>query len=345
MTNLVYDYDTLSWTVLGYLIIAVFGLSALTLSYLVIRNNKPQATRLPLGLVWVATIFVTLGLTLVLLPITGRWGQLFVLSIGIDLILLGVGVAALEAFSAGETVRLDMARSFGGSLLAALLFGSQVGLAIFLVGELTWTLLLLLLATVASAILLQTMSDSWQTLLDKLLLSRVPALAGERQTLRETASALSRTGPEANLIELPEKEFIKLTRRSLSHMADLPKLASSPLIYLPEVSEKIRIEGNGQGALARASALKGVLIERINQLKPAGVDTFGTTAEWRHYNSLYFPYVVGVKPYRRRDDGEQFNPEAEAARSWFQTQVPERTLYNWQNAAARLIAADLRQLL
>ncbi|NDJ55255.1 MAG: hypothetical protein GYB68_19460, partial [Chloroflexi bacterium] len=28
---------------------------------------------------------------------------------------------------------------------------------------------------------------------------------------------------------------------------------------------------------------------------------------------------------------------------WFRAQVPERTLYNWQNAAAKLVAQDLRE--
>ena len=342
LTNLIYDYDSLRWTWLGYLFIICLGVAALFLSYLMLQGRRQEATRLPLGLLWVATIFVTLGLTLVLLPIAGRWAQLFVLAIGVDLLLLGVGVAAVEAFSSGETVRLDMARSFGGSLLAALLFGLQVGLAIYLVGELTWVLLLLLLATVATAILLQTMSDSWQMLLDRLLLSRLPTLAGERRALRETASALSRTGPGSRLAEMPQPEFARLTRRTLSQMGDLPRLASSPLIYLPEVTERVIAEGNGQGALTRAAVLKQVLAERIAQLKPAGPDTFGTTAEWRHYNALHFPYVVGIKPYRRQDAGERHAPEAAAALVWFQTQVPERTLYNWQTAAAKLIAADLR---
>ncbi len=33
---------------------------------------------------------------------------------------------------------------------------------------------------------------------------------------------------------------------------------------------------------------------------------------------------------------------ARQAWQWFVTEVPQRSLHNWQNAAARLIAADLR---
>ena len=32
-----------------------------------------------------------------------------------------------------------------------------------------------------------------------------------------------------------------------------------------------------------------------------------------------------------------------AVQRWFQANVPERTLYNWQNAAAKLVAQDLRE--
>ena len=34
---------------------------------------------------------------------------------------------------------------------------------------------------------------------------------------------------------------------------------------------------------------------------------------------------------------------AAEALAWFQTYVPERTLHNWQNIAARLIAQNLRE--
>ena len=35
-------------------------------------------------------------------------------------------------------------------------------------------------------------------------------------------------------------------------------------------------------------------------------------------------------------------PVARQAWQWFVTDVPQRSLHNWQNAAARVIAADLR---
>ena len=65
--------------------------------------------------------------------------------------------------------------------------------------------------------------------------------------------------------------------------------------------------------------------------------------EWRHYNALYFPYIAGLKPYSRRLPHDRLDPPAQLALEWFQATVPERTLYNWQNAAAKLVAQDLRE--
>jgi hypothetical protein len=59
-------------------------------------------------------------------------------------------------------------------------------------------------------------------------------------------------------------------------------------------------------------AARGAPNHPVERLKPRDGADFGTTGQWRYYNSLYFRYVVGVRAYA-------------------------------QNAsAARLIAADLR---
>jgi hypothetical protein len=94
--------------------------------------------------------------------------------------------------------------------------------------------------------------------------------------------------------------------------------------------------------LERAAELKAVLTESIIRLKPRGEDDFGTSDEWRYYNALYFLYVVGLKPYSQRTQHIPTDPVTRKALEWFRVHVPERTLYNWQNAATRLIAQDLR---
>ncbi len=85
--------------------------------------------------------------------------------------------------------------------------------------------------------------------------------------------------------------------------------------------------------------------ESIQRLKPHSQGDFGTSDEWRYYNVLYFPYVVGLKPYSRRAEHVGLSPSEQQALEWSRTYVPERTYYNWQNAAACLVAQDLRETL
>lgn len=92
-------------------------------------------------------------------------------------------------------------------------------------------------------------------------------------------------------------------------------------------------------AFSRSPAL---LAERIARLKPRDGGDFGTTEQWRRYNSLYFPYVVGVRAYAQNATAAGLDPTARQAWQWLVADVPQRSLHNWQTAAARLIAADLR---
>jgi hypothetical protein len=125
-------------------------------------------------------------------------------------------------------------------------------------------------------------------------------------------------------------------------MGNLPKLANSPLTRLPLVETRLIEQETQLSTLTRAAELKVVLSESIERLRPPTEDEAGTTDEWRHYNALYFPYVLGLKPYRRRFNREEVDMTVQPILDWFRTQVPERTLYNWQNKAAELVAQDLR---
>jgi hypothetical protein len=131
-----------------------------------------------------------------------------------------------------------------------------------------------------------------------------------------------------------DEQFARLTRRALSHLGDLPKLATNRLVNLPGIA--------GTNPLDRAHALKALLVRSIQKLKPHSEAEFGTTDEWRYYNAVHFPYVLGLKPYTRRADYDSLDDASRAALEWFQTSVPERTLHNWQNTAAKLIAEDIR---
>jgi hypothetical protein len=132
-----------------------------------------------------------------------------------------------------------------------------------------------------------------------------------------------------------EDEFIRLTRRALSHMPNLPRLAASPLTTLKIINQRVDEDAT---ALERAKELRLLLTECIETLRPS--DSHGTTDEWRFFNALYYPYVMGLSPYKNSD----FAPSDEATNEvlrWFQIAVPPRTLYNWQNRGAEIIARIL----
>ena len=135
-----------------------------------------------------------------------------------------------------------------------------------------------------------------------------------------------------------------LTRRALSHLSDLPRLAASPLAHLPIIDQRLAARNAADHTLERAAELKRLLLEAICQLKPPGEEPFSPADAWRHYNALYFPYVIGLKPYNRRNDHIDLDPASQQALDWLRAGVPERTLHNWQTAAARLVAQYLAEL-
>jgi hypothetical protein len=281
-----------------------------------------------LALLAVLGLFITLSTGLLLIPL--NWLPLIwvITLLGLDLICLGLVITAWDAFDEGESIRAHILRSFVSAFYYA---GILAVLVIALGGN-----ILLLVSLTAFGILTQTFSDSIQSLLDRLTLSR--EVNDQRKILRATADILPRLASRALWpAEADDVEFARLTRRALSHLGDLPKLAASPLTNLPIIQ--------GSNPLDRVHMLKLLLTESIQKLKPQSNNEFGTTDEWRYYNSLYFPYVVGLKPYTRRADYDSLDETSRAALDWFQTSVPERTLHNWQNAAAKLVAEDIKALL
>lgn len=276
------------------------------------------------ALLAVIALFVTLSVGLLIMPLNWiplSWG---ISLLGLDLVFLGVTITAWDAFDEGEAIRVHLVRSF----ISALYYAGALALIASLFSENK----ILLLILITFGILTQTFSNTLQSLLDGLTLSQ--QLNDERQTLLQTADAL----PLLSALEPAsgnEEQFTRLTRRALSHLGDLPKLATSPLVNLPAV--------HGTNPLDRAHSLKSLLAQSIQKLKPQSESKFGNTDEWRYYNALYFPYVLGLKPYVRRADYDTLDDVSRAALDWFQTSVPERTLHNWQNSAAKLIAEDIRE--
>lgn len=295
-------------------------------------HPRPDRAR---GLIVVAVLLVALAIGLVIAGLGWVPYWLAALSIGFDLALLGVCVARFDAFDEGETVRADMLRSALLSGGVALLFGSQIGLALLVTGPRP-DLQLLLYGVVASAIGVVVLTSPLQALADRVALT--PAARTARTELREVADALPRKAEVP--LPLNEAEFVRHVRRALSNYGDLGKLVTSPLTELPLIDTRLAERGAEDTPVERARELKAVLLESIERLKPADGE-FGTSEEWRHYNALYFYYVGGIRPYSVRTKRTDLDPISRRALSWFADQVPERTLHNWQSAAAKLVATDL----
>lgn len=279
--------------------------------------------RLRRALLGAATILFGLSCAVVALDVLPE--ALVLASAGVDLLVFGVVVAVADAFDEGEAIRADMVRSLLTSAGLAAVFGGQV--ALFLDDR----LLPLLYGTVAAAVAVQVLANPLALLVDKVA---VPEVAASRAELRDAVESLPRRAP------LDRTEFVKLTRRALSNYGDLGKLVASPLTELPVIDARLAARGASDQPLERAAELKSLLLESILRLKPREGE-FGTSDEWRHYNALYFYYVVGIRPYSIRTKREDLDPEARRALAWFVNQVPERTLHNWQNAGAKLVADDL----
>jgi hypothetical protein len=309
-----------------------------------LRVHARREERKNVGRVLVAvTLFFGLGLGLLLLPPAWLPPRLLLLAIAPDLVLLGGMVALLDAYNEGEALWPDLVRSFVYAGATALLFAGQVGLVIWLATGLNFAMALLLLLTAGSAILLQTLSAPLASFVDGLALARFPQLRQSQRRLRDEAGALMRRDETLDPTTTPEEKFNDLTRRAFSHLGNLPKLASSPLTRLPLVEQRLAQREAPDTTLERAAILRTILIESTQRLKPRNQGDFGTTDEWRHYNALYFPYVAGLRPYSRRASHDGLSDVEQKALEWFRGQVPQRTLYNWQTAAAELVAQDLRE--
>ena len=237
-----------------------------------------------------------------------------------------------------------MLRSFAGTVVVAVLFGGQALLGMAVIGgdgPGRTALTVLLFTSLAIAIAINVLADPLAGLLDRLAFSRSPALRADRAALRSTEAALPLRSP-GPLDHLDDDTFARLTRRALGHYGDLSKLVASPLTQLPVIDERLAARGATDQPLERANELKALLADHIARLKPRDGGEFGTTEQWRYYNSLYFPYVVGCAPTRRTPPPRAWIRWRARPGSGSSPRCRSAPLHNWQNAAARLIAADLR---
>ena len=331
---------TSNWTWFAILIgltPAIF--TAILLQDLLTLLRPRQAT----GILLAATLFFTLGEGFLVLPFNWFPADWALLAIGLDILFLGFAIAWFDAFDEGETLLFDLLRSFAVTIFTVLVFAGQVGFIIAIQTGLTPGIRILLVSTITTAILLSVFADPLQSLVDKFVFLRASALKDTRSQLRTESALLPRMDSSLELGSLEEEKRVRLTRRALSNYGNLPKLASSPLTKLPLIEERLKKRKVSDNTIERANELKGLLTESILRLKPIGEKDFDSSDEWRYFNALYFPYVAGLRSYSRRQERD-LAPEEREALNWMQVYVPERTLYNWQNAGAKLVANDLWEL-
>jgi len=89
---------------------------------LLARNWRGYRGRKGLGIALAATVFLLMGLGLILLPVAWLNTTWVVLGISIDFLLFGFAIAWLDAFDQGEAFLPDLLRSFDYAFLIVLLF-------------------------------------------------------------------------------------------------------------------------------------------------------------------------------------------------------------------------------
>ncbi|SFK78387.1 hypothetical protein SAMN03159341_101556 [Paenibacillus sp. 1_12] len=272
----------------------------------------------------------------------GSWKLWGYVGNGVGLLLFASCVMITEIKNQGESWLPDFFRSLDYSVFFTLLFSGQVALVIMWGANFNFTMVALLLISIAVSIAFQVFVYPIRAMLDNIAFVTFPRLRQASSRLRLEESIQVRVDEEAAPEEMNEDDWYRFTRRALSNIGDLQRLATNPLTQLKWIDTRLRERGATNEVLERAIELKSVLLEIILQLKPRGDEEFGNTDEWRHFNVLYFPYIVGIKPYSIRYSAEHLDTPSRAALEWLRTHVPERTLYNWQNAGARVIAMSMK---
>jgi hypothetical protein len=195
--------------------------------------------------------------------------------------------------------------------------------------------------TVIASIFVSVFVDDIQAFVESKLVSS--RLDHNNLDLRAAARAQLRLQAQAGVAPFDDEAFYRHTRRALSDFGNLPKLISNPLMNLPFVSSAITETRSADNPLERAKILKAAVKDAVLRLKPESDKMFDETDEWRFFNALYYPYVIGLRPYSHKLRLDDLNSDSKLALEWFQTSVPERTLYNWQKSAAMLVAQQLRE--
>ncbi len=146
------------------------------------------------GLLTVGALLLGLSAALILLGLNVLPSTAMLSVLAADLVVLGLGIAVLDAFDEGEAVRAAMIHSLVVSAATAAVFGGQAALALTLAGERP-ALVALFFGAIAAAITLQVLHVPLQAGADRLAFSD-PRLFAARVELRSATEALLRKGDD-----------------------------------------------------------------------------------------------------------------------------------------------------
>ena len=292
---------------------------------------------LPAALTGTAVLY-GLALTALLLPVDLGSPDLVLAAIGVDLLVLGFLVAVFDALDVGERLRFDLVRSAAAAVAATLLVGGPAVLTMLVLPDST-AVTLLQFGVVAVVMTAVGLAGPLRRGLDVLALGGDERLRRDRAALLLLADALPRRRPGTLLRAAGEDEFHRFTAQALENYTRLGRLMRSPLTGLPAVDRRLAGRDPDQ-PLARTLALRLLLHEQVDRLRPAGA--FATTDEWRHYTALHFCCVLGLDPYARRPRTDDLDRDTRRALDWLRRNVPRRSLRRWQAEGTAVVARRLR---
>ncbi len=151
------------------------------------------------------------------------------------------------------------------------------------------------------------------------IMPEIDVIQRQRGEVRYTDSP-TQPSPEATLTASPE--FPEWVKDALSHYWGGPKLTASPLLKMQVVEQAMLMHHDDA-----PKALKAVLAEAIEQLRPNGERSF-TAAEWVLYNILEMRFIQGRKV---RDIAARLA-------------MSESDLYRKQKIAVEAVAASLSKM-
>jgi hypothetical protein len=281
----------------------------------------------------------------------------------VGLAALGYGIAHFGLLLEGQNIQRDFIYSFTGVGLMNLLYIALLAATgQFSIGG--------LLALVGLVTLTHTAFDSGRAALDRLFFDRAEQAA--RAEARDYATALAAlpvaspnllripepavqdapSGPEQATLDADgEKRFKDAVRKALTSLKSPPRLAQSQLLGLTLVARRVAQARQEDSRLSRVAALRELLVEQIEGLRPSDSSSARVGDAWRFYNVLYYPYVRELSRKaalaearrlgeERRRAGRREPDELEQVLSWL-ADVDEDTFYKWQRRASDMIAMML----